>query len=92
VTKVGIGHTRKKERKNILQSISVFFHLSQGQIEELTSLLSEMSGTPITMEMTCKWLDLEPQMKEIPYDSLTKNLIDSPTITQRTTRTDSFPL
>jgi len=35
-----------------------------------------MSGTPITMEMTCKWLDLEPQMKEIPYDSRTKNLID----------------
>ena len=36
-----------------------------------------MSGTPITMEMTCKWLDLEPQMKEIiPYDSRTKNLIE----------------
>jgi len=62
---------------NLLQSISVFFHLSQGRIEELTGLLSEMSGTPIKMEMTCKWLDLGPQMKEIPYDSLTKNLIDS---------------
>jgi len=61
---------------NLLQSISVFFYLSQGQIEELTGLLSEMSGTPITMEMTCKWLDLEPQMKEIPYDSRTKNVID----------------
>ena len=36
-----------------------------------------MFGTPITMEMACKWLDLEPQMKEIPYDSLTKNLIES---------------
>jgi len=34
---------------NLLQSISVFFHLSQGPIEELTGLLSEMSGTPITM-------------------------------------------
>jgi len=45
---------------NLLQSISVFFHLSQGRIEELTSLLSKLSGTPITMEMTCKWLDLDP--------------------------------
>jgi len=57
-----------REPINLLQSISVFFHLSQGRIEELTGLLSEKSGTPITMEMTCKWLDLEPQMKEIPYD------------------------
>jgi len=64
------------EPVNLLQSISVFLHLSQGRIEELTGLLSEMSGTPITMEMTCKWLDLEPQMKEIPYDSLIKNLIE----------------
>jgi len=61
---------------NLLQSILVFFHLSQGRIEELTGLLSEMSGTPTTMEMTCKWLDLEPQMQEIPYDSRTKNLFD----------------
>jgi len=61
---------------NLLQSISVFFHLSQGRIEELTSLLSEMSGTPLMTEMTCKWLDLEPQIKEIPHDSRTKKLID----------------
>jgi len=61
---------------NLRQSISVFFQLSQGWIEELTGLLSEMSGTPITMEMTCKWLDLEPQMKEIPYDARTKNVIE----------------
>ena len=59
---------------NLLQSISVSFHLSQGQIEDLTGLLSAMS--PITMEMTCKWLDLDPEMKEIPYDLRTKNLID----------------
>ena len=39
--------------------------------------MSKMSGTPTTIEMTCTWLDLEPQMKEIPYDSITKNLIDS---------------
>ena len=54
------------EPNNLLQSISIFFELSQGRIEELTGLLSELSGTPITMEMTCKWLDLEPQTKEIP--------------------------
>ena len=65
-----------REPINLLQSISVFFHLSQGRIEELTSLLSEMSGTPITMQMALKWLGLEPQMKEIPSDSRTKNLID----------------
>jgi len=28
------------------------------------------------MEMTCKWLDLEPQIKEISHDSRTKKLID----------------
>jgi len=28
------------------------------------------------MEMTCKWLDLEPRLKEISYDSRTKKLID----------------
>jgi len=61
---------------NLLQSMSGFFHLSQGRIEELSSLLSEMSGTPITMEMTCKWLDLEPQIKEKSHDSRTKKLID----------------
>ena len=35
-----------------------------------------MSGTPLTIEMTCKWLDLEPQTKEIPNESQTKKLID----------------
>jgi len=65
------------ELVNLLQSISIFFQLSQGRIEELTSLLSELSGTPITMEMTRKWLDLEPQMKKIPYDSRTKDLIEA---------------
>ena len=28
------------------------------------------------MEMTFKWLDLEPQTKEIPHDSRIKKLID----------------
>jgi len=65
---VGKSHQFLGEPINLLQSISVFFHLSQGRIEELTGILSEMSGTPITMEMTCQWLDLDPEMKEIPYD------------------------
>jgi len=61
---------------NLFQSISVFLHLSQGRIEELTSLLSELAGTPITMEMTCKWLYLDPALKEISVDSRIKNLIE----------------
>ena len=65
-----------EEPVNLLQSISVFLHLSQGRIGELTGLLSEMSGTPITMEMTCKWLDFEPQIMEIPYESLITNLFE----------------
>ena len=64
------------EPVNLLQSISIFFRLSQGWIEELTGLLSELPGMPNTMEMTRKWLDLEPQMKKIPYDSRTKDLIE----------------
>jgi len=54
---------------NLPQSISAFLHLSQGRIEELTSLLSELSGTPLTMEMTINWQGLEPHSKEIPQDS-----------------------
>jgi len=45
-------------------------------MEELTSLLNELSGTPLTMEMTCIWMGLEPQKKEIPHDSQTKKSID----------------
>jgi len=66
----------ENEYINLPQSILVFFHLSQGRIEELTSLLSDLSGTPLTMEMRCKWLGLEPQRKEIPHDSRNKKLID----------------
>jgi len=65
---------------NQFQSISVFLHLSQGRIEELNSLLSKLASTPITMEMTCKWLDLDPALKEIPVDSQIKNLIKGLTI------------
>ena len=48
----------------------------QGRIEELTSLLSELSGTPLTTEMTCLWLGLDSNSTEFPHDSQTKKLID----------------
>ena len=63
----GLGQS-KNAQINLPKSISAFLHLSQGRIEELTSLLSELSGTPLTMEMTCIWLGLESQRKEIPYE------------------------
>jgi len=66
----------REEPINLFQSISVFFHLSQGRIEELTSLLSELAGTPLTREMTCKWLELDPALEKIPVDSRIKNLIE----------------
>ena len=64
------------EQSNLPQSISTFLHLSRGRIEELTSLLSELSGTPLTMEITINWLGLEPQGTESSHDSLTEKLID----------------
>jgi len=64
------------EHSNLPQSILAFLHLSRGRIEELKSLLSELSGTPLTMEMTINWLGLEPQCTEISLDSQTKKLID----------------
>ena len=64
------------EYSNLPQSISTFLHLSRGRIDELTSLLSELSGTPLTMEITINWLGLEPQGTESSHDSLTKKLID----------------
>ena len=64
------------EHSNLPQSISTFLHLSRGRIEELTSFLSELSGTPLTMEITINWLGLEPQCTEISHDSLTIKLID----------------
>jgi len=65
------------EHSNLPQSITTFLHLSRGRIEELTSLLSELSGTPLTMEITINWLGLKPQCTEISHDSQTKKLIDS---------------
>ena len=52
---------RGNELNNLPQSISTFLHLSRGRIEDLTSLLSELSGTPLTTEITTNWLGLEPQ-------------------------------
>jgi len=66
----------REEPINLFQFISVFLHLSQGQIEELTSLLSELAGTSLTREMTCKWLELDPTLEETPVDSRIKNLIE----------------
>ena len=71
----GLGQS-ENEHTNLPKSISAFLHLSQGRIEELTCLLSELSGTPLTMEMTCLRLGLESHSKEIPYDSQIKKLID----------------
>ena len=45
----GLGQF-ENEHTNLPQTISTFFHLSQGRIEELTSLLSKLSGTLLTME------------------------------------------
>ena len=51
----------------VLHLIPTYLQLSQGHIEDLTGLLSELSGTPITIEMTSKWLDFEPLVPEIPH-------------------------
>ena len=40
----GLGQS-ENEHTNLPQTIATFLHLSQGRIEELTSLLSELSGT-----------------------------------------------
>ena len=52
---------RGNELNNLPKSISTFLHLSRGRIEDLTSLLSELSGTPLTTEITTNWLGLKPQ-------------------------------
>jgi len=66
----------ENELSNLPQSISTFLHLSRGRIEELTSLLSELSGTPLTTEITTNWLGLEPQGTENSHDSLTEKLLE----------------
>jgi len=40
-----------------------------------STMANQQSGTPLTMEMTCICMGLEPQRKEIPHDSQTKKLI-----------------
>ena len=62
-----IGHL-ENEDTNFPQTMLTFLELSQGRMEELTSLLSELIGTPLTTEMICKWLSLDSQSKVIPHD------------------------
>jgi len=54
----GLGQS-ENANTNFPQTISTFLQLSQGRMAELTSLLSELSGTTLTTEMTCKWLGLD---------------------------------
>jgi len=61
------------ENTNFPQTMLTLLQLSQGRVEELTSLLSELSGTPLTTETTCKWLGLDSQSKAIPT-TITPNL------------------
>jgi len=53
------------EHSNLPQSIATFLHHSRGRFEEITSLLGELSGTLLTMEININWLGLEPQCTEI---------------------------
>ena len=63
------------ETTNFPQTMLTFLRLSQGRVEEVTSLLSELIGTPLTTEMTCTWLSLDFQSKAVPHD-LHNKLID----------------
>ena len=65
----------ENENTNFPQTMLTFLRLSQGRVEEVTSLLSELIGTPLTTEMTCIWLSLDFQSKVVPHDSHIK-LID----------------
>jgi len=53
-----LGHL-EDENTNFPQTMLTFLEPSQGGVEELTSLLSELAGTPLTTETTCKWLGLD---------------------------------
>jgi hypothetical protein len=64
------------ELKNLPQILSTFLHLSRGRIEDITSLLSELSGTPLTTEITTKWLGLEPQGTVNPQDPSNEKLLE----------------
>ena len=63
---------RKKIRSTPEKSLTTYFSSSRSS----TSLLSELAGTPLTREMTCKWLELDPASEETPVDSRIKNLIE----------------
>jgi len=81
----------ENELTNLPKSISIFLHLSRGRIEELTSFLSELSGTPLTTEITNNWLSLEPQDTENSHDSLIKNCWKASRKTRKILRRNSSP-
>jgi len=56
----------------LLHLIPIYLQLSQGRIDDLNGLLSKLFGPPISIEMTSKWLDLEP----VAYELRTKDLIE----------------
>ena len=79
------------EPKNLPQVLSTFLHLSRGRIEDLTSLLSELSGTPLTMEITTNWLGLEPQGTWTHMTHQAKNCWMASWRTRKMTRWNSSP-
>jgi len=65
---------------NLLRS---YLKLSRGSVEDLTGLQSELSGTPITSQITCKWIGTEPldpnaPLEEIRIEDLINSLIEDP--------------
>ena len=82
---------RENELNDLPRSISTFLHLSRGRIEDLTSLLSELSGTPLTTEITTNWLGLEPQGTKKHKTHQAKNCWMASWKTRKMIRRNSFP-
>ena len=60
----------------LLHLIPIYLQLSQGRIDDLTGLLSELSGTLVSIDMISKWLDLEPLAPNTPHEVRTEDLIE----------------
>jgi hypothetical protein len=60
----------------LLHLIPIYLQLSQGRIDDLTSLLSELSGTLVSIDMISKWLDLEPLAPNTPHEVRTEDLVE----------------
>ena len=67
--------------------IRSYFKLSRGTIEDLTCLLSGLSGTPVITQVTCEWIDIGPLQSDVTQagiriedltDSLTEDPDDTP--------------